>query len=192
MGKYSIETISEFFGFCHNEIEFGWIDQKGTRHESINDGKTYYLQSPEELMISRLGICWDRAELYRDYFKSMTNLKYETYFLFYDDGQGCPSHSILVFYKDNKVYWFEPMFQNKVYNYSGIREYDSITDLLNDFKNKWIEIAILNQFIPEDYNEDKLFIYRYDTPEYHINGYAMKDHIDDSELIMHGKILKRS
>ncbi len=56
----------------------------------------------------------------------MTNLKYETYYLLYEDGEGCPSHTILVYYNNNKVYWFEPMFQNKDCYYSGIHECNNL------------------------------------------------------------------
>lgn len=79
------EKLNKFFKYCQNEFEYGWIDQDGNKHEGVNDGKTYCLQSPEELMKNKLGICWDRTELYRDYFKNMTDLKYETYYLLYDD-----------------------------------------------------------------------------------------------------------
>ena len=76
MKKYNISTIKEFFEYCQKNFNYGWVDQDGERHEGVNDGKTYFLQSPEELMESKLGICWDRTELYRDYFKNMTKLKY--------------------------------------------------------------------------------------------------------------------
>ena len=53
--KRDLET---FYKYCKNEIKFGWMDQNGGRHTGINDGKTYSLQSPEELMTSKLGICF--------------------------------------------------------------------------------------------------------------------------------------
>lgn len=184
MEKYNISTIEEFFKYCQKEFKYGWIDQNGEKYEGINDAKTYSLQSPEELINSKLGICWDRTELYRDYFKNMTNLKYETYYLLYEDGKGCPSHTILVYYNNNKVYWFEPMFQNKACFYSGIHEYNNLNDLLNNFKKIWIKNAIINDMIAKDYDYNKIFIYKYDKPKYHINGYEMREHINNSKLII--------
>lgn len=183
MKRYNINTIESFFKFCQKEFEYGWIDQDGKRCKGINDGKTYSLQSPNELINTKLGICWDMTELYRDYFEHMTNLKYETYYLFYDDGKGCPSHTILVFYKDNKVYWFEPMFQSKNCYYSGIHEYKNINELLKDFKKTWLKFALINEIVSKNYEENNILIYKYDKPKYHINGYEMRNHINSSKLI---------
>lgn len=184
MKKYNMSTIQEFFEYCSKEIRYGWIGQNGKRHEGVNDSKSYLLQSSEELMKSKLGICWDRTELYRDYFENMTSLKIETYYLLYEDGKGCPSHAILVYYSNNKVYWFEPMFESKDYSYSGIHEYSNLKDLLEDLKNKWIKVALKNEFIPKDYDEDNIFIYKYGKPKYHINGCEIREHIDNSKLMI--------
>ncbi len=88
----------------------------------------------------------------------MTNLKYETYYLLYEDGEGCPSHTILVYYNNNKVYWFEPMFQNKDCYYSGIHECNNLYDLLNDFKSKWVKNAIISGMISKNY-DDKIYFF---------------------------------
>ena len=117
------------------------------------------------------------------FFENMTSLKYETYYLLYDDNKGCPSHSILVFYDNNKVYWFEPMFNEKSCFYSGIHEYDNITKLLKDFKKKKKKNAVINELIPIDYNLSNIQIYKYTSPSKHINGYEMRNHINSSEVI---------
>lgn len=181
--KYSINKVQDFFKYCQSEFEYGWIDQDGIRHSGINDGNSYYLQSPKELVKSKLGICWDRTELYRDWFKNMTNLKFETYYIFYEDNAGCPSHTILVFYKNDKVYWFEPMFQAVDNYYSGIHEYDNINSLLLDLKKVWIKDLLITNLVPVNYKDDNVFIYKYDIPKYHINGFEMRNHIDKSKLI---------
>lgn len=123
------------------------------------------------------------TELCRCFFEHMTSLKYETYYLFYEDNEGCPSHTILVFYDKDKVYWFEPMFNGKKCFYSGIREYNSIGELLKDFINTFIKNALINKFIPTDYNRFNIQIHKYDAPRMHINGEEMREHIDGSEFI---------
>lgn len=173
----NIKTLDNLFQLMQHEISYGWIDQRGNRHNGVNDAKTYSLQSPKELLKSKLGICWDMTELARSFFKNMTNLEFETYYLFYDDNCGCPSHSILVFYKDNKAYWFEPMFQDKIYEYSNIEK------LLRDFKIKFIENGLIQNYFPEDYNKKMFYLYRYEQPNYHINGNEMRAHIDHSLFI---------
>ena len=149
----------------------------------MNDRKLYCLQSPIELLESHLGICSDMTELYRCFFENMTSLKYETYYLFYDDSKGCPSHSILVFFDKNKVYWFEAMFQEKDFYYSGIHEYSSLKELLEDFKNIFIQRGLSLGIIPADFNSNNIQIYRYEKPQEHINGFEMRNHINHSENI---------
>lgn len=184
MKAYNEYTIEEFLKFCQEKFEYGWISQDGEKHRGINDALSYCLQSPKELLESKMGICWDMTELYRDYFEKMTNLRFDTYFLLYDDNKGCPNHTILVYYKDDKVFWFEPMFQGEEVYYSGIHEYNNINELLRDFKTVWIKWAIVCNYIPKDYDENKISIYRFSKPKYHINGYEMRDHIDGSQLIL--------
>lgn len=178
-----LTNIDKFFTYMQNKFEYGWIDKEGNRHYGVNDAQLYSLQSPKELLESHLGICWDMTELCRCFFENMTSLKYETYYLFYDDNKGCPSHSILVFYDNNQIYWFESMFNDKECYYSGIHRYNSITELLEDFKNIFIKNALIKQLIPSDYNPTNIRIYKYQKPCSHINGYEMRNHIDNSELI---------
>lgn len=182
--KNGLISIEEFFYYMQNKFEYGWIDKDGNKHYGVNDAKTYRLQTPEELLTSHIGICWDMTELYRCFFESMTSFRYETYYLFYDDNKGCPSHSILVYYDNNKVYWFEPMFNDKECFYSGIHEYNNITELLRDFRNVFIRYSLSKGIIPNDYIFNNIKIYKYQKPRKHINGYEVREHINNSELII--------
>lgn len=180
----NIISIADFFDYIRNNFKYGWIDKNGKKHYGINDAKTYRLQYPYELLKNKLGICWDMTELYRCFFKNMTSFKYETYYLFYDDNEGCPSHSILVYYDNNKVYWFEPWFNTEDCYYSGIHEYNTITELLKDFKTIFIKSLLSNDSIKMNYNPANFKIYKYQKPKNHINGYEMRNHIDNSEPII--------
>lgn len=175
-----LTSIKDFFTYVQNNFYHGWIDSDNKRHYGINDAESYRLQAPIELLESHLGICWDMTELNRCFFENMTSLKYETYYLFYDDNKGCPSHSILVFYNNNKVYWFEPMFNDNSCYYSGIHEYNNITELLQDLKNIFIKFSLINNLIPIEYDCSNIQLYKYEKPKEHINGYEMRKHIDNS------------
>lgn len=179
----NLTDIKSFFYYTNNKFKYGWMDQNNRFHEGVNDGKTYCLQSPEELIINKIGICWDMTELYRCWFNLMTQYNYETYYMFYDDSNGCPSHSILVFYKDNYIFWFEPMFNDVNFNYSGIHKYSNILELLKNAKNIFIENGIHKNIIPKNYDNSKIHLYKYEQPKFHINGYEMRNHIDNSQLI---------
>ncbi len=177
--RNQIFSMKDLFSFMQKEITYGWLDKDGKKQDGVNDAFTYCLQFPEELLENKKGICWDMTELARYFFETETELEYETYYLFYDDKKGCPSHSILVFYKENKVYWFEPRFDN----YSGIYEYRNLEELLSDFKKQFIKDGLKNSIIPKNYEKDSFFLYRYPKPPYHINGYQMRNHINRSILI---------
>lgn len=181
--KQGLTTIHKFFEYAQNQINYGQIDQNGNKHNGVNDAETYRLQSPLELLKSHIGICWDVTELNRSFFENMTSLKYETYYLFYDDNKGCPSHSILVYYDNHKVYWFEPMFTDEECYYSGIHEYNNISELLVDFKNIFMKYALHTKMIQSDYDINRLNLYQYCKPNYDINGFEMRQHINNSTFI---------
>ncbi len=172
--KENLVTIKAFLEFVTNNFNYGWQDQKGKIHNGVNNGASYYLQSPEELLKSHIGICWDITELCRTFFEEMTSLKIETYYLMYADSAGCPCHTILVFYRNDKVYWFEPMMQNF---HNGIFEYSSIDYLLEDFVNYFV------QYLGNTIEKNNLQLYKYTKPRYHINGFEMRNHIDASTKI---------
>lgn len=182
--RNKIFTIEQLFYFIQNKISYGWIDKIGNTHNGVNRALDYCLQSPKELLTNKIGICWDNTELCRSFFETMTHLQIETYYLFYEDNAGCPSHTILVFYKNNKVYWFEPMFNNSPNNNSGIHEYNDIKTLLKDFENKFIKYSLYQKSIPNNYLKQNLKLYQYDKPRYHINGYEMREHINQSKEII--------
>lgn len=158
-----------------NEIEYGWIDQNLNKHSLVNErfSENYRLQTPKEVMKNKIGICWDQVELERYYFKGYDgNIK--TYFLVYYDDKNCPSHTFLTFEKNNKIYWFEHSYKE----FRGIHEYDSLKELLNDAKNKFI----LDQ-LPKNYNKEKLVIHEYQKPLSHLKVIDFYKHCDEGPFI---------
>ena len=134
-------------------------------------------------MDTKLGICWDVTELSREYF-TVNGYKNETYFIYYDDGQDDPSHSILVFYKDDGVYWFEPMLKDKIYYYSGIHKYNNTQELLQDLKKRFIENALIKKFIPKDYDINRIYMYKFNKLHYRIQAKEYYDNCCSGEKIV--------
>ena len=171
-----INGIKLLFKFVKNNFEYGWIDKIGKKHYELNNSNEYFLQSPIDLLENKIGVCWDLTELYRSYFQRIIT-EFSTYLLYYYiDDNSCPSHSILVYHKKNKVCWFEPMFKNEKYDYSGIHEYDSIEELLKDFKNKFIENGIIQGILPKEIKENKFNCYKYSEPKYHLKENEFYNH----------------
>ena len=153
------EYINEINKIMDN-INYGFITKD---NKIINDNNSkewdnfneyYYLQSPEELLKSKVGVCCDQVELER-YLFSKYNINTKTYFIYLDDLENLPSHTFLVYQDNNKYYWYEHSW----YNQKGIHEYNNLNELLLDVKNKFIS----------DYdNSYKLYLYEYQKPKYHI------------------------
>lgn len=142
------------------QIDYGWVDNKGNIHkdDDIDFSLEYILQTPNEILDNKVGVCWDQVELERKMFDENKILN-ETYFIFIDDKFNLPSHTFLVYYLNDRVYWFEHSW----YDERGIHEYNSINELLNDVKNKFYK-SREKEVIP---NLD-VHIYKYNKPKFHI------------------------
>lgn len=177
-----ITTIDSCFRFLYN-ILFGWKDIYGIIHKGVNDATLYTLQSPEELAQSGVGICWDVVEFARLFFQTMTAYYYETFYIMYDDDKGCPSHTFLVFEKDDKMFLFEPTAHHCSYQFSGIIEFENKRELLSFVMDAVIKNFIGNGSIPFKYDKNKILLYKYSQPAYHLNGHEIRQHINNSERI---------
>lgn len=181
--KYNITSLESLYNFCQN-IDYGWIDHNGNKHHGINNSSEYFLQSPVELLENQIGICWDQTELQRAWFASQ-GIPTATYFLYYylsDDN--CPSHSILTFMQNGKPHWFEPMFKNTKVYYTGIHSYDSLEQLLADFRTVFIRNGQASGILPTDFHLKNIELYRYDRPTYGISGNEFYNHCRTGDKIL--------
>lgn len=161
-----------------NQIEYGFKDSSG--QNIINDlnkwdnefDKFYYLQTPEELLTSKCGVCWDQVELERKLF-SDSNINFKTYFIYIIDNDMLPSHTFLVYNDDKKYYWFEHSWGE----YKGIHKYNSIKNLFDDiiykFKSSHKEVS----------DSSKVFLYEYEKPKCHITCNDFYKYIETQKLI---------
>lgn len=161
-------------------IEYGFRDENGENIINIDIqkwdnefDKFYYLQNPNELLMSKCGVCWDQVELERKLFNE-NNIDCKTYFIYISDGDMLPSHTFLTFKNNNKYYWFEHSWGRC----KGIHEYVSENDLLMDVINKF----------KRDHNEVNkeahLYLYEYQKPESHISCNNFYKYIETQKLII--------
>lgn len=165
------------------EIEYGFLDKNRNNicdNVDLEDtfNKVYYLMSPEELLNKKIGVCWDQVELERKLFEE-NNIKNETYFIYIDDKNNLPSHTFLVYYVDNKVYWFEHSW----YDEKGIHEYNNLNDLLNDVEIKFIKSR--ENEVPKGLD---VHIYKYNKPNYNISCNEFYNYIFTQKKIFNFKI----
>jgi hypothetical protein len=170
-----------------NEIDYGFKDNNN--FNILDDikkwdnefDKFYYLLSPEELLEKKCGVCWDQVELERKLFTDY-KIDTKTYFIYIDDKKNLPSHTLLTFNYNNKIYWFEHSW----YDYKGIHEYNNLNDLLNDLKNKFIKSR--EKEIDNNY---EVLIYQYNKPNYHISCNEFYEYIKTQNLIRKELVIER-
>ena len=157
------------------DIEYGWVDKNNTKHKLVDESYSdnYILQSPNEIIKNKIGVCWDQVELERYYFKG-NDWNVKTYFLVHYDGDKCPTHTFLTFEKDNKYYWFEHSWER----FRGIHEYKSLKELLFDIRNKFIKYELDNDYVSEN-----LVLHEYVKPKYHISVQEFYNHCDNGIYI---------
>lgn len=160
------------------QIEYGFKDSKGKN--IINDLKKwnsdfckfYYLQTPEELLNTKCGVCWDQVELERKlFYDNSINLK--TYFIYIMDGDKLPLHTFLVYIYNKRYYWFEHSWNE----YKGIHEYNSVEELFSDVIYKF---KLSHNEVRKNSN---LFLYEYEKPKYHISCDDFYKYIETQKLI---------
>lgn len=154
-------------------INYGWTDKEGNIYQNNDEfSEKFVFQSPEEVIESKTGICWEQVELERLYFEE-ENIEIETYFIVYYNNN-CPSHAFLIYEEKNKYYWFEHSWEI----YKGIHEYNSKDELLRDVRDKFIKIEISSQ-----YDSKNLCIYKYNKPKYGISCIEFYKHCESGENI---------
>lgn len=165
------------------QIEYGFLDDN--ENNICNDenlkysfNKVYHLMTSEELLNKKIGVCWDQVELERSLFEE-NNIENETYFVYIDDKSNLPSHTFLVFYIDNKVYWFEHSW----FNEKGIHEYANLNDLLND-----VEIKFIKSRENEVSKGLGVHIYKYNKPDYNISCDEFYNYIFTQKRVFNFKI----
>lgn len=159
-----------------NDIKYGYMDNKGEIHNDANDefSELYKLQSPQETLENKIGVCWDQVELERYLFKKK-NIEFKTYFIVHYDNDRCPTHTFLIYKDNNKYYWFEHSWKK----HRGITVYDSELEALKDIKDKFVKDELNNE-----YNYMNLCIYEYSKPDYGINVLEFYKHCENGNNII--------
>lgn len=140
-------------------IKLGYRDKEGNLYSGFkhNFKEIFYLQSPKQLMESKVGSCFDQVELERDLISKL-NVDSRTYFIHYPSDEMDIAHSFLIYKDTKKYYWLE----NAWLKYKGVHMYDTKEELFSDVLKKFVET------IP-DGEYKKVRLYMYDKPRYGMN-----------------------
>lgn len=139
-----------------SSIQYGWVDKNGAKHTNMaHYAEKYMLQMPDQLLKSKLGVCWDQIELQRKLFADV-DIATRSFFIVHYDEDKCPTHTFMLFEHDNKTFWYEHAWATM----RGLHEYDNLKSAIFDIRNKFI-----NSELSGKYNPQNLVIYEYDAPK---------------------------
>ena len=173
--KYEdVKTPEELLKFM-DEIEYGFVTNNkrivGNGDEFEENILAWTLSSPEELLKTKLGHCFDQVELERDWF-TKHNYEFKTYFMIFSlpyPNSG-PTHTFLVYKDNNKYYHFEHADGLN----RGILAFSSLEELLDDAWQKQIEYG--KEFLNKE-ELKTLALYEYQKPTYGIDFTSYIDYI---------------
>ena len=162
-----------------DHIEYGFLDQKNNIYpDNEKDwdstfSKKYRLQSPEECIKNKYGVCWDQVEVER-YYLEQEQIDSSSYFIIAYDKKIEPTHTWIVVNDDNFFYWMEHSWET----YRGVHKYQSLEKLLIDVKEKFEE-SIKKQNIKNDTIE----IYKYQKPKAHLSCIEFMNYCENGDKI---------
>ena len=174
-----IKTPEGLLDYMKNNLTYGWVGKDNRKlyspkYEGWGVGEppnNYYLQSPEELLDTKHGLCWDQTELERSWF-SKNNYEFKTFIAMVGRkiSQKNPAHTFLAYKKNDKWIWFE----NTMEQSNGVHEFENLHDLEENVKNIISNNAVNNGATDEDL---KQFLFReYEKPVY---GCSQDEFVDN-------------
>lgn len=142
-----------------HSIKLGYRDKDGKFYSGFrwNFKDLFYLQSPKQLLESRIGTCFEQVELERELISKM-GVDLRTYFIHYPDDMYDYAHAFLIYKDKKKYYWVE----NAWLKYKGLHIYDNKEELFNDVLFKFIKTIPEGEF-------KKVKLYMYEKPRFGIN-----------------------
>jgi hypothetical protein len=174
----NVKSPEELLSFMAEHVDYGFVGRNGKvyTHDDKNwdadFSEQYALQSPEELLASQHGVCWDDAELERHWFATH-GYNHRTYFMMYakEAGTSLPTHTFLAYQEGERWCWFEHAFGSQ----RGIHEYANLEELTDDVKSRHHDYAIKNRGATDD-DSACLRLGEYEPPKY---GSSAQEFITD-------------
>ena len=90
-----------------------------------------------------------------------------------------PTHTFLIYEKDNKFYYFEHSFEAE----KGIYEFNSLDEAINSVKERHIKFTKMNYSDSDDCDMNTLVVYEFDKPEGHLGVEEYFDYVTKNKYI---------
>lgn len=161
MNFNKIDNPKDLLEYMSKNIKYGFVGKNGKKYlvQTSEDWNDWYqecrVQTGEEVLNTNVGTCWDQVELERLWFEK-NNYEIKTIFIWFEVEEEYPTHTFLLYKKDNKWFWFENSFEI----YRGIHEFNSIKEAIEDIKFKHLKYAI-NKGIAKLSDKEYIKTYEY-------------------------------
>lgn len=135
-------------------IRLGYRDKEDNKYVCFDSNfkENFYLQSPKQLLESKIGSCFDQVELERELITRL-GVDCRTYFISYPDDDMDYSHVFLIYKDSQKYYWVENAWKK----YKGLHTYNTKDDLFDDVLEKFVKTIPNGEF-------KKVKLYLYERP----------------------------
>ena len=163
-----VKTPQELLEFMDKNINYGYVGVQTNKlylfddpefNSAMFEKKDWKLSSLESLLLDGYGHCWNQVELEKQWFDNH-NYEYKTIFIwfYFNKENNFPTHTYLIYKKNNKFYYFE----HSDFNNRGIYEFNSYEEAIEFQKNKHIEYA--KSYIKiTNFDLEHLKIYEYES-----------------------------
>lgn len=168
--KYNnIKTPKELYKYMRENIRYGFVNQDDKIFLRNKTYEFYYMeqlfrnykfQNAAEVILNKVGICYDQNELMR-YWLYTHDYEATTYY------SSIRNHSLLVYQDNNKYNWIETTYKNLL----GIHEFNSLHELF--------EYYIFSQ--EGDYQTTD--IHEYDIKDYGVDFYTFVNKARNSKIL---------
>ena len=165
-----INTPEELLTFMDKYIKYGIKDEDGNTYEWNKDSfkkaclEKWHLKTPEEIMNSGYGHCFDQTEIEKKWFQDH-NYEYKTFFIIFEmeEDNPYPCHTYLV-YKDKKSEtwnWFE---HADIIN-KGIHKFNTIEEAIEYQRKRTIAFNKIQGLPMDEEIISTIHIYEYQSPK---------------------------
>ena len=172
----NIKSPEELLEYMNKNITYGFVDKDGNKYFDTNSKawNKYIIQNGEEVLKSKTGTCWDQVELERLWFER-NNYNFKTIFIWFElnHENNLPTHTFLIYEKDNKYYWFEHAFEK----YKGIHKFESEKEAIEYVKDKQVE------YVGNNINKQSLIAYEYSKPKDNLSTEKYLEHVTSKKYI---------
>jgi hypothetical protein len=178
--KYNeIKTPEQLLEYMNQNIFYGYVSKDNKVYMEMNEeaNRVWYdtciVQDPNLLIKNKYGTCWDQVELERKWFED-NGYKIETIFMIFSMNKpnNYPTHTFLLFEKNNKIFWFEHSFDIV----KGIHEFENISEAIKTIKQKQLEYAI-SIGVAKKEDEKLIECFKYDKPKPNIGVKEYLNHV---------------